>query len=520
MIEGVTKNLGFNFSVVYLGYQGLVEAIGAAHRARRGALYYWWEPDPLLSKYPSKKVQLPPHSVACAARNHPDPARSGYNCSLPVQALRKYMNREVYSAEPDLAFLFDRFLVDKEQMMEMMSYITNGGGAHNLEDGTCAFLRSGSSVPWRDWLQITPPPVSAGGAQDVRMGLAGWVTAVAVLGAVMLMSLLLVAALAVLRRRGHCLGARYDISAGEGNSGGAPLGSSEPSSMISACPKQGCSVNSSARGKKGIALRASESGPTPTSLGDTATGSSAPPRSRRNSQSVSKGEGEVLVIRQIGSGATSIVYHARWHGVNVALKVMQWTGGEAEELGEETRLAESLRHPNVVQQYGFELVPATSQLVPDAPRGTQVRGSSRAGSHEGMRGSMEGAAPRLQLQIIQEFCSSGSLKGALKEGLLEGQVKGEDGRARPPHVGTALTLAHDIALGMAYIHSRNVLHSDLKASNVLLTERSQGDCTADCSLVAKVIVPLTCILRTPTIVWPHAQHNAPSVDLHCEVRHN
>lgn len=61
-----------------------------------------------------------------------------------------------------------------------------------------------------------------------------------------------------------------------------------------------------------------------------------------------------------------------------------------------------------------------------------------------------------EVLIIQEFCSRGDLREALKHGKLEGQRMGEGGKASAPDLPVALTLALDIAAGVAYIHNMNV----------------------------------------------------------------
>jgi serine/threonine protein kinase len=75
---------------------------------------------------------------------------------------------------------------------------------------------------------------------------------------------------------------------------------------------------------------------------------------------------------------------------------------------------------------------------------------------------------------VVEFCDAGTLADAVRSGKL--------GPRGAPDIARVLVRLRDIASGLAYLHSRNVLHGDLKAANVLLASSA----TAPFGLVAKV----------------------------------
>ncbi|XP_047452448.1 receptor-interacting serine/threonine-protein kinase 3-like isoform X3 [Mugil cephalus] len=73
-------------------------------------------------------------------------------------------------------------------------------------------------------------------------------------------------------------------------------------------------------------------------------------------------------------------------------------------------------------------------------------------------GIYQGNPPKMSKGIVMEFMGRGSILS------LRNELSG------PPPWPLAFRLAHEVALGMNFLHSKNLLHQDLKPSNVLLDD--------------------------------------------------
>ncbi|OMO78487.1 Phox/Bem1p [Corchorus capsularis] len=135
-------------------------------------------------------------------------------------------------------------------------------------------------------------------------------------------------------------------------------------------------------------------------------------------------------LKELGSGTFGTVYHGKWRGSDVAIKRIKkicFTGRSSEqerltlEFWREADILSKLHHPNVVAFYG---------VVQDGPGGT--------------------------LATVTEYMVDGSLRHVLlrKDRYLDRRKK--------------LIIAMDAAFGMEYLHSKNIVHFDLKCDNLLV----------------------------------------------------
>ncbi|KAJ6805934.1 putative serine/threonine-protein kinase roco5 isoform X1 [Iris pallida] len=138
-------------------------------------------------------------------------------------------------------------------------------------------------------------------------------------------------------------------------------------------------------------------------------------------------------LRELGSGTFGTVYHGKWRGTDVAIKRIKkscFAGRSSEQerltkdFWREAQILSKLHHPNVVAFYG---------VVPDGTGGT--------------------------LATVTEFMVNGSLRHVLVR-----KDRALDRRKR-------LIIVMDAAFGMEYLHSKNIVHFDLKCDNLLVNLR-------------------------------------------------
>ncbi|KAJ8347361.1 hypothetical protein SKAU_G00287620 [Synaphobranchus kaupii] len=161
-------------------------------------------------------------------------------------------------------------------------------------------------------------------------------------------------------------------------------------------------------------------------------------------------------LREIGHGSFGAVYFARDVSSNevVAIKKMSYSGKQSNEkwqdIIKEVKFLQKLRHPNTVEYRGCYLREHTAWLV-------------------------------------MEYClgSASDLLEVHKKPLQEVEIA---------------AITHGALQGLAYLHSHNMIHRDVKAGNILLTEPGQvklGDFGS-----ASIVAPANSFVGTPYWMAP------------------
>ena len=134
------------------------DVLALAKNASTPALFYWWDPDPLLAKYPALPFTADPYSSTCGARFTADPNLSGADCLMNNDFLKTLMNEDAMDAA--LENFFKAYGFDNDQQRTMMALEVRGGGAGTTREAACAWLRGNEPV-WRAWVTETSCPPGA-----------------------------------------------------------------------------------------------------------------------------------------------------------------------------------------------------------------------------------------------------------------------------------------------------------------------------------------------------------------------
>ncbi|KAG2443736.1 hypothetical protein HXX76_002082 [Chlamydomonas incerta] len=212
----------------------------------------------------------------------------------------------------------------------------------------------------------------------------------------------------------------------------------------------------------------------------------------RRSLNVAKSsiEDPIQVFEILGAGAFGKVQRGLWRGTVVAVKTMilpaNMTGQEKREKMAvmEAAISSSLVHPNIVTTYTYFIRPYHEpthdgvQNMLAGPSSTNPTNPSRPASdpQSTMADSVvsDSTIHSYEVRLVLEFCDKGSLKDALDQhAFMQGGSL---------NLAAMLETAADVAKAMVHMHAANVLHSDLKARNIML--KSSG--TEGRGIVAKV----------------------------------
>ncbi|KAM6541283.1 hypothetical protein CsatB_005730 [Cannabis sativa] len=157
---------------------------------------------------------------------------------------------------------------------------------------------------------------------------------------------------------------------------------------------------------------------------------------------------KLKLIREIAKGTYGIVYKGVYDGQDVAVKILDWgeggmtcrTASLRASFQQEVSVWHKLDHPNVTKFIGASMgiskleVPSTNSL-----NGCQVSYISNA------------------CCVLAEYLPGGTLKNYLFKN-----------RRTKLAFKIVIQLALDMARGLSYLHSKSIIHRDLKAENMLL----------------------------------------------------
>ncbi|KAJ3552467.1 hypothetical protein NM688_g4137 [Phlebia brevispora] len=138
---------------------------------------------------------------------------------------------------------------------------------------------------------------------------------------------------------------------------------------------------------------------------------------------------DVDLTNSIGRGASGQVYIGRWNGAVVAIKRMYpedariIQGMRKKSFDNEVRIWSGLHHPNILELYGI----CTEAEVPF---------------------------------ILMRYCQFGTISQYL--------IKHPNtDRAR---LASVICPAHEVAVGLAFLHSKDIVHGDVKCANILISD--------------------------------------------------
>ncbi len=149
---------------------------------------------------------------------------------------------------------------------------------------------------------------------------------------------------------------------------------------------------------------------------------------------------------ELGRGVTGVVYRAiRGQVQRVAVKVLSARASvrQRNDFLQEMHTLQQCRDRHIVQFYGA--------VVPDEQENNAVVSEQDVGTH----------IPTNQFMLVMELMEGGTLYDAIANDDMHNRMFGWWRRGK--------SIALDIARGLAYLHSRNITHMDMKSANVLLT---------------------------------------------------
>ncbi|KAF9972512.1 hypothetical protein BGZ73_004352 [Actinomortierella ambigua] len=167
----------------------------------------------------------------------------------------------------------------------------------------------------------------------------------------------------------------------------------------------------------------------------------------------------LTIGRVVGQGGYGTVHFGRWQGQACAVKQVLLSESEYQHIAiqKEIMLLQQLRHRHIIQFYKSFHHNGQLVIVMDFAEG----GSLRHVIEETNSYNNGGSRRHTSLGSSSIHSSNSASRG---EQAVVHLLQGWEDRTR---------IAQEIARGLAYMHSENILHRDLKSANVLLTRHME-----------------------------------------------
>jgi len=231
---------------------------------------------------------------------------------------------------------------------------------------------------------------------------------------------------------------------------------------------------------------------------------------------------ELVLGPMIGVGSSAHVFSARYFGQAVAAKrlpALTWRPAEVEAfLRQEAGLLVHLHHPSVIKFYGVGVAGDYVYMVTELCRGSLTslieRANERgrnacAASLAKLRAAADVASPGAGAADAASSAESSAASAAAAAAAAAGDAAEAAAEAAALPLQLVLSLALGVARGVEFLHSRGVVHRDLKPDNVLLTENNEAKlCDFGISRMVHDRSGMTTAVGTPLLMAPELVYSA------------